>query len=109
MFQKKWVLVSQFGNFGILWRRGLAQVLLKKCNCLGVKVLVKVNAIEAWGVGTDGSNFSVSFGVQRARKKKCFASFTKRYSGFDGILSLMAAAQHPDRWSAFCAGSELHN
>ena len=50
----------------LLWRRGFTQVLLKKCNYLGVKVLVKVNAIEARRVGTDGRKlFCLFFGAER--------------------------------------------
>jgi hypothetical protein len=53
-----------------LWRRGFAQVLLEKSNCLGVKVLVKVDAIEARRVGTDGRNrLGLLWGAERKEGK----------------------------------------
>jgi hypothetical protein len=44
----------------------LKQVLLKKSNCLGVKVLVKVMRSKPGASVQMGANFSVSFAVQRA-------------------------------------------
>lgn len=55
-----------------LWRGGFAQVLLKKSNYLSMKLLVKVNAIEAGRVGTDRRKTLYFFWGAESKEGKVF-------------------------------------
>jgi hypothetical protein len=65
----------------LLWRRGLAQVLLEESNYLGVKVLVKVGAIEARGVGADGSELLCLLRGAQGKEGKVFRIFDEMIIG----------------------------